>query len=56
MGDFLITGYCFPYCFLEILGDKALMEEDKVLMGDPPVPPPGKTLTGLSICPLPLKC
>ena len=38
-------GYCFPYCFLEIfVGDKALMEGDKVAMGDPPVPPLGKTL------------
>ena len=25
-------------------GDKALMEGDKVVMGDPPVPPLGKTL------------
>ena len=40
-------GYCFPYYFLEIfVGDKALMEGDKVVMGDPPVLPLGKTLNG----------
>ena len=31
-------GYCFPYSFLEIfVGDKTLMEGNKVVMGDPPV-------------------
>ena len=46
MGGFLTIGYCFPYCFLEIfVGDKALMEGDKVVMGGSPSPPPlGKTL------------
>ena len=41
MGYCSITiGYCFSYCFLEIIvGEKALMEGDKVLMGDPPVLP-----------------
>ena len=57
MAGFLTIGYCFPYCFLEIfVGDKALMEGDKVVMGDPPVPPtrenPGfkvsETLKGVS--------
>ena len=38
---FRTIGYCFPYCFLEINfcgGDKALMEGDKVVMGDPQSP------------------
>ena len=38
MGDFLTKGYCFPYCFLEILGHKALMEEDRFVMGIPQSP------------------
>ena len=39
-------GYCFSCCFLEIfVGEKALMEGDKVMMGESPSPPPlGKTL------------
>ena len=48
MGDgFLIIGYCFPYCFLEIF-----VGEGQDLNGGgqsrdggiPPVPPLGKTL------------
>ena len=47
MGGFLTIdnylrtiGYCFHYCFLEILwGDKALMEGNKVVMGESPSPP-----------------
>ena len=36
-GGFLTIGYCFPYCFLKIfVGNKALMERNKVVMGDPP--------------------
>ena len=34
-----LFSYCLLNCFM---GDKALMEEDKVVMGDPPVPPLGK--------------
>ena len=31
------TGYCFPFCFLEIfVGDKALIEGDKVVIGGIP--------------------
>ena len=33
-------GYCFPILFYKFLcGDKALMEEDKVMMGGSPSPP-----------------
>ena len=43
MGGFLTIGYCIPYYFLEIFwGDKALMEGDKVVKGDLPVPHWGK--------------
>ena len=39
MEGLLTVGHCFPYCFLEVLwGDKALMEGNRVTMGDPPVP------------------
>ena len=41
-GGFLTIGCCFPYCLLEIfVGDKALIEGDKVVMEDPQ-PPLGK--------------
>ena len=46
-GDKVVMGrLLFSYCFLEIFvgQDKALMEGDKVVMGDPQVPPLGKTL------------
>ena len=36
MGEFLTIGYCFPIVFWKFWGDKALMEGDKVMMGDPP--------------------
>ena len=44
-GGFLTIGYCFLFCFLEIFvgGDKALIEGNIVVMGDPPL---GKTLKG----------
>ena len=44
-GGFLTIGYwsrTIGYCFLEIFvgeGDKASMEGDKVMIGDPPSPP-----------------
>ena len=46
MGGFLtidyclrIIAYCFPYCFLEIfVGDKALMNGDRLVMGISPIP------------------
>ena len=39
-GGFLAIAYCFLYRFLEIfVGDKVLMERDKVATGESPSPP-----------------
>ena len=53
MGGFLTvdycsktTGYCFPYCFLEILGEGQGLDGGRQSRnrGIPPVPPLRKTL------------
>ena len=48
-GGIFNNGLLFPYCFLEMFVGKALMEGDKVMMGDSQSPPVGKALARVGV-------